>query len=414
MSDRLTSPSPSSTRSTSNKTMIETQPQPDAAAPAPTVPEGAIERVLRRSILALTRDNTTTQDRLDLAELAEALGADALAAIARDIAMLRRGFGAEGPLIATPTGSIERAVGELRDLMGDAAGAAPPAAAETMDAPAACSALCRLLSAPLDEGGEAELGALLVGWRSLADAKATDLRERSDAPLPDLAKALAASELSAFLQRNRALAFPPYGSARLLHRTARLPSGGLGPYLSSVGNIVRSGRDVLGLITLAGGEDGAADRIEVWTVPLTAYLPEHLVEDLADELADLGLIGAIFALLNATLQRTDRQGLVRRLRDAAMDLGDDALALSAQHHVVNLTRFDAVEWRCLGAMLATSGSNEAAEAAFLYADKIAPGDPTTLAHLAALRSGDFEEFAVRGGFGTPEYRKRLRFARRKA
>ena len=391
--------------------MIGTQPKNGAAAPAPTTPNGAIDRVLRRSLLLLTRDSSTVQDRLDLAELADGVGVPDLAAIARDLAMLRQGFAADRPAIAMPTESIQRAVDELKDLMRDGAATVFATMERAGDAVSACAALCRLFSAPLDEVSEAELAGLLLAWRGLAESRAADPRGHADATLTDLAEVLAASELSAFLHRNHTLAFQPFGSARLLHRAARLGQGGLGPYLSHVGNIVRSGRDVLGLITLSAGE-GAADAIERWVPPLAAYLPEHLAKDLTDELADLGLIGAVRALLHSTLQRSDRHGLLRRLRDAALDLGDHALAISAQHHLANLMRFNAIEWRCLGALLATSGSKDAGEAAFLHAEKLAPNDPATLEHLAALRSGDFSAFAVKAGFGTPEYRKRLRFARR--
>jgi tetratricopeptide (TPR) repeat protein len=139
-----------------------------------------------------------------------------------------------------------------------------------------------------------------------------------------------------------------------------------------------------------------------------------IAEDLADELADLGIIGAVRALLQAELRRSDRVGALQRLRDAALDLGDLALALTAQHHLANLKHLDALEWRCLGDMLATVGSSEAAEAAFIRADKLAPGDPLLAARLTALRSDDFGDFTVRSGFATPEPRKQLRFARRQA
>lgn len=394
--------------------MMQTQPKNGAAAPGPTLSDSAIDRVLRRSLLLLTRDSSTGQDRLDLAEFADEVGASDLADIARNLAMLRQGFADDQPSVATPTGSIERAVDELEYLMQDGAGSVSPAAMVRADnAVAACAAFCRLLSAPLDQMGEGELAGLLLAWRNLGEAKANDPRGYADAALASLMEALAASELSAFLHRNHALAFPPFGSPRLLHHAARLGHGGLGPYLSCIGNVVRSGRDVLGLIVLAAGEN-SVDAIERWVPRLAAYLPEHLAEDLADELADLGLRDAVRALLHSTLRRSDRHGLLRRLRDAALDLGDDALAIDAQHHVANLMRFNAVEWRCLGALLATKGSNAAAEEALVHAERIAPTDPVTVAHLAALRSGDFDAFAVKAGFDTPEYRQRLRFARRTA
>jgi len=394
--------------------MIETKPQRGAAAPTSMTQGGAIERMLRRSLLLLTRTSSTIQDYFDVAELAEEVGAIDVAGVTRDIAMLRQGFGAKQDTITKPTGSIERAVSELRALMDDpGATPFPTAGQEPLDAVVACSAFSRLLSAPLDETSEGELAGLLIAWRVSAEAQAADPRDHADAALPALIMSLAASQLAAFLHRNHALAFEPHGSARLLHRAARLGIGGLGPYLSGTGNIVRSGRDVLGLIVLAAGED-AVDKIEAWVAPLAAYLPVGIAEDLADELADLGMIGAVRALLQAELRRSDRVGALQRLRDAALDLGDLALALTAQHHLANLKHLDALEWRCLGDMLATVGSSEAAEAAFIRADKLAPGDPLLAARLTALRSDDFGDFTVRSGFATPEPRKQLRFARRQA
>jgi len=68
--------------------MTETRVRKGGTPPAPAR-DGAIERMLRRALLLLTRDTSTVQDRLDLAELAEAVGAPDLGRLARDTAMLR-------------------------------------------------------------------------------------------------------------------------------------------------------------------------------------------------------------------------------------------------------------------------------------------------------------------------------------
>ena len=389
--------------------MTETRVRKGGATPAPAR-DGAIERMLRRALLLLTRDTSTVQDRLDLAELADAVGAPGLSRLARDTAMLRQGFAAEPAAIDAPLGSIERAVRELTDLIREPASplaANPPGA---MDATAACAAFCRLLAAPLDTANEAALAGLLIAWRELAEAPQEDPQGHAGDGLDALSSAFAARELLAFLRRNHDIAFAPYGSARLLHRAAHLAMGGLGPYLTGVGNIVRSGRDILGLITLAGGNPTQVAR---WVVPLAAHLPEHIAIALADDLADLGMIDAIRGLLAAALRRPDQLGLLRHLRDATLDLGDDLLALSAQHGVLGLAKFEAVEWRCMGDMLAAADA-DGAMAAYAYAAKIAPGDAQTESRIAAARAGDLQTFAVTGGFATPRPRQLIRFARRAA
>ena len=65
---------------------------------------------------------------------------------------------------------------------------------------------------------------------------------------------------------------------------------------------------------------------------------------MADELADLGLLAALRGLLAAALRRRDRMSLIRHLRDAALDLGDEVLAWSAQHALLRLEPLNTIEW----------------------------------------------------------------------
>jgi hypothetical protein len=394
--------------------MMETEACTGADAPA-AAPDGAIERLWRRSLLLLARDSSTIQDRLDLAELADAVGAPEIAQIARNTARLRAGFAPEtaSPLPA-PEGSIDRAIAELRGLMTTGSAQIEGKTTDALDPTVACTALCDLLEKPLDGSAEAALAGLLAAWRGLADAPPADPYALVDAGLDHLISAFATRELQAFLQRNHDLAFAPFGSPRLLHAAARIGRGALGPYCSSIGNIVRSGQDVLGLIALAAGDEDATTAVERWVVPLSAHLHETIAIALADDLADLGFIGAVRGMLTAALRRTDRIALIRHLRDAAIDLGDLTLGISAQQSLLALVRFDAIEWRCIGALFATAGDSEGADAAFQYALKLAPGDAPTRAYLTALQAGDFGAFAVTGGFATPPFRQQIRFARRAA
>jgi hypothetical protein len=393
-----------------DEAMKEQQPTIGAATGA--TPRPAIERLLRRSLLMLTRPTATVQDRLDFAELADAVEAAAVAAVARDTAMLHRGFGTAQAIVANPQGSIERAVVELRALMsiGSDPGVSPM---DALDAAPACAALARIFAAPLDDNTETELAGLLAAWRGLAKAAPVNVGAEVGADIDELLATFATAELQSFLSRNHALAFAPYGSARLLHGAARLGMGGLGPYLSCVSNIVRGSEDVLGLIALAAGEQAQAE-IERWVVLLAPGLPESVAVALVDDLADLGMIAAVRGLLNVAARMQDQVGLMRHLRDAALDLGDDPLALSAQQEVVARVPYDPIEWRCMGAMLVTVRDEPGAAAALSYALKLAPGDEQTIASLDALRAGDFGPFAVHGGFMTPPARKRIRFARRAA
>jgi hypothetical protein len=393
--------------------MNSTTARSDAAAePAATPSQAAIERLLRRSILLLTRPNTTVQDRLDLADLAEAVGAPGIATPMRDLARLRQGFATGAAPAELPLNSIERAVAELRGLMTDLPEIvlSTPATADAPDPVTACSALCRLLEAPLDEGAERALTNLLAGLRLDADI---DPRDHISVPLDELVAMFAGRELRAFLDCNHDLAFAPFGSAALLHRVARFGHGGLGPYLSQIANVVRSGSDVIGLIALAAGQ-GAVAMTRRWTVPLTAYLPDEAVSTLANELGDLGLADVLRDLTTAAGRRSQPHGLLRTLRDAALDLGDLETGISAQRVLLEKTALDAAEWRRLGDMLATAGDTMAAETAFNRALKLSPADEDAQSHLAALQGGDFGPFSIDGGFSTPMQRRQLRFARRAA
>lgn len=393
--------------------IIEQQPTGTAALADENASAAAIDRLLRRSLLMLARDAATVQDKIDFASLADAVSASDAAEVARAAAMLRQGFRDAQADIPAPHSSIARAVAELRAIMATTPGHAVAARVEAVDPIAACLLLTRLLAAPLDRDNEETLAGLLAAWRGLADADPVGGGQHVDEALSGLISAFATFELQAFLNRNHALAFAPSGSARLLHHSARLAPGGLGPYFSGVANIVRGAEDVLGLIALAAGNDAQA-MVALWVVPLAHSLPEGTTIALADELADLGLVGAIRGLLHMAVRRTDRVGLIRCLRDAALDLGDEMLALSAQEAVIARAPFDVVEWRCLAAMLATAKAAEAAEAALDYAAKLSPDDAHIQTDLVSVKAGNLAEIAIDGGFGTPLRRKKIRSARRLA
>lgn len=390
--------------------MTSTSARTAPASPSSSF-EGPIARMLRRALLQVARPISTTQDRLDLAELAEEVGRTDIAEVARLAASLRQGC-PEATEGKEASHAIERAVSELKSLMAPAPTPPPIVVAPAHDPIAACRSLAALLAAPLDADGEAALAGLLAGWRDLAtmpDASET----RVDADLPTLLSGFARRELLDFLRRNHDLAYGTCGSARLLHRTARLGQGALGPYLTQIGNVVRSGRDILGLITLAAGDDALAE-IDTWVVPLATHLRAEDAAELVDELADLGLLRAVANLLDAAVSRTDRGALLPRLRDALLDLGERTTALRAQRRLVELTPLDAAEWCRLGDLLASENETDEAAAAFDHAFRIAPTDDKIAAHRAAWRNGTFDEFVVTQGFATPRMRQLTRLTRRAA
>ncbi|WP_442678965.1 hypothetical protein ACSBM8_15880 [Sphingomonas sp. ASY06-1R] len=373
--------------------------------------DAAIERLLRRSLLALARNQTTVQDRHDFADLADALGEARMASLVRSTARLREGFGALDSRNVTPGDSVTRAVAELTVAIARCKPDPVTSPAATSDPVAACHSFADLLSQQPTAEASLALASLLATWRDLVDGPPPNISGRVNGTLGELVDGYAAYELQTFLRSNQVLAFAPHGSVSLLQFAACLSPGGLGPYFSAVSNIVRGGQDVLGLIALASGGE-ATQQIERWVAVLSNRLPEHITVELADILADLGRLEPLRALLDAAANRSDRDAVMRHIRDAALDLGDHQTAMRAQKLILTRTPYDVVERRRVGAMLAACGDAPAAEAALADTLRRAPSDAETIAQLEALRSGDFTQFAVNGGSTTPPARKRIRFSRR--
>jgi hypothetical protein len=443
----------------------------NAAPPGGIEPLGSISRhtaaaLFRSRLILAGRDLSFTQDYVDCAELAAAAGLRDAARHLYQLAFLRRGFAPdqirEQAEIARRTGlwgdggldraaatdapatgfSVDIALTELRQLRSQFAGADAyaeadadgvgaaffehlplptplPIAPESTDMHAleASDALFRLLRSPDEDGGEALADLLGQLRHSILDAPARDLVGNID-DIERIASRFVFNSLQQFLHGNYQLGYAPFGSAGLLHASARLAPGGLGSYLTNVRSIIRSSRDIFALIQLASGRasgeplDIAA--VEHWSVLLAIHLPSSGLLDLVDDLGDHGLRRALAGLLAAAVWRSNIRrdyDVVWRIRDAFIDNGDLELGASAQRVVALWAVNNRIEWTILGEIHATGGDLDRAEAAFAQALEITPREPGVIERITAMRAGLFAPFAIRGGFGTPKARQRVRFAR---
>lgn len=425
---------------------------------------GAAVSLLRRSLVIAARDDGSVQDQIDCAELALAAGAPDSARLLYDVLFLRTGFSPARQnwqrAIAARTGlwrddepfdpaaeevrsgsSIDIAIAELTRLIERIADlpALPVSPidfirpyATSADAPVAppplppflpaladgCRRLCRLLRAPLAGGAGGDLAALLAQFDDrIGGAAPIGVSNHLGAPIEQLCAIFAYDRLRGFLLTRRDLFRSPFGSAALFHAAARLDPAGLGPYFDNVGRLLRTSRDLFGLIRLAHGDRAeiAPDSLERWLILLSADFDKATLLDLIDELADRRLTRAMGALLDvigrSAPARRDHQ-FVWRLRDGALDIGDVALAIRAQELAVLWSADNRVEWTILGDINATVGDIPAARRAYARCMTIAPRNPGTRDRLTALRTGRFDCYAVVAGFGTPKARQNMRLARR--
>ncbi len=403
---------------------------------------------LRNTVLRAARDLDAVQDQIDCAELALASGYPASAGLLYAAIFLASGFSpaqrrgqagtarrigidlGDDPLAPAEADasrfSVDIAVADLTRLLAiphdgaeaDAAAEAAPADLSGDALGATCERLGELLRRP-DDAAAPELAALLASLRWVTELPEIALDERLGASLPDFIGFLACNILRDFLRANRVIAYPPHGSAALLRAAAQLDEAGFRPYFRNVAQLIRGPRDIFALIQLAGAgrdEQGGVDRRELgrWAAILSVHLDKAARLALVDEIADLGLTDALEGQLQAVLQRRPDVELLWRIRDAALDTGDMAVAIRAQEAVRDLSPRNAIEWTILGEIAGTAGEAPAAEAALLGALRIAPQDQGIMERLVALAEGRFQRFRVTGGFGTPHHRRQLRRRRASA
>lgn len=426
----------------------------------------------RKALLLCADPSASLQDQLDCAELLDAVGLGGGAQQLRDAAWWPLGVfpvrgtaagagralagpaAGQGPTPSSPS-SVAAAIAQFRSLVVGVrdlppllrdgcsiAGEAPvtgaltgahPACEEQDHAdsgPAASIDLFEHLRAalqqPLDPPADmsaataepGRLDAVLARLQAdVLDAPAFEARRHVGADLSLLCAGVVADRLRSFFAGVSDLAYAPFGSPGLFHAAARLDAGGLGPWFANVPRVVRGARDVFALVQLAAAPDGSADddALERWSFLLSQHMPDAMLQELVDELADMGLMRAVRGILERRARRPDlRQAdlLLRRVRDAGLDEGDLDLALQAQRLVVEGKPAEALEWIALGEVEATAGNRAAAEEAFAAGLRLDPTNGNAARFLEALREGWPEEYWVGSGFGTPLGRKRLRRLRR--
>ena len=373
----------------------------------------------------LRRGPPTPQDG-DLADWAVRLGVaghDAVGSLLENVTAIQRGF--PPPYSRPPEGlsgdnMMARAMAELAELGRAAAGTtsaiAIPETRDT-DIEAIVRNLLWLLRRPLAD----QAGMLLGMLRGLAARPRIDYRAFAPAALSVLVPAIAAAALIDFAQHMRDLWDAPAGSPVLFHRAARFDRGGLGPYFANVDRLARHGRDVIALAGVArdaalnAGAVGNALTLAPWIALLSRGCGHALLRELIDDLGDAGACDLLSAILDGIVTYPAAEvpmPVVMRLRDAALDNADFALALRAQIAIARLRPDSELEMALLGAIQASGGAWRQAEATFRGWLAVSPGDGEVRQRLDALEAGRFEAFIVDRGFGSPPNRQIGRLLRR--
>lgn len=443
----------------------------------PLAATGGAASIMSRAIAAHGAPDATTQDQIDSADTAFALGYPEVARLLYDAAFLRAGFSRSSlrswasiaertglwpdaamslPALLPTTGfAVDVALAQLRDLMAGEAELPPlalpdpgPATLETLKLPLPSTAVEQpehALAAPtvvdllatlcdaLRRDDVAALAEVLEQVRSeVLEPSGSDVADRPVGSILDLA-ALAVppgadvadclvrsvfdqaasavlDQMRAFFLLHHDLCWAPFGSPALFAAAAKLDEAALGPYFTSVGRLLRSPKDLFGLIDLAGRDMAAsASRLQRWPVLLAIHLDHDTRVLVADEMGDRGLTSALSGLLGAT-RRSPARGtyLFWAIRDAALDNGEVALAAAAQTGIVGLTVTEAREWIVLAEILGTGGAFVAARTAITEARKLDPYDDIARERMEALQTGEFERFHVLSGFSSPPWRVALR------
>ncbi|WP_419827784.1 hypothetical protein [Sphingomonas sp.] len=390
-----------------------------------------------RASLATARPVPDATDLDDWAVILAEAGEAGAAALLRDAAAISRGLPAPATPVATPRRAIDILFAELDTLAAgfapratppaprrfsgrpdEAAGIGPsiPPPSPPADLAAAGAGLRAFLSAPAPDDAQAARAAATLAGLVEAHARLPDLDYRMlrDAPLDELAFAIALTALGDFALAVRDLATPPLGSIRLLHRVARLDADGLGPYLSAVRRVAQRGTDIFEFARRAAGDAGEDDAFEAWIALLARECPEPLLLDVIDDLGDANRSAVLHLILDRVLSRFAGVELdvVRRVRDAGLDNGDWRLAARAQAAITRLRPRDHHELVILGSIEATAGDFEAAEMTFVECLRRSPQDEDAAVRLLAARRHRFEGLEVLGGYGAPPVRTEARLRRR--
>ena len=405
--------------------------------------------ILRRALVASASATSPIQDLIDCAELAGELGHADAARLMWETAFLRQGYSkpsmAQKSTIAASTRLwttalprssdderpdsgfvIDRALRELQGLLAiePRFGSFPSTGIDDLAVTALLDGAertpkfdltrmggisTRLFTALGHEDVDALRDVLDDIRREIVDSPPLLLSDHAFDDVARLAAAVTACCLRHFFLLNYDLCWQPLGSPRLFLAAARLPTGGLGTYLTDVGRLIRDSRDFFGLVHRAQiSNPRSRDDLQQWLVVLATHLDEHARIALANDAGDRRLTWTLRGLL-ASARRTRGRGfrIFWVIRDAALDNGDIVLAAEAQADIVSLAPGDANEWGVLGEILGTGGA-VSAEAALLTSLRLSPSDPMALERLNALRDGQFGAFEVLQGFGSPPWRVALR------
>lgn len=394
---------------------------------------------LRQALLRCAGDGGSWQDAADCAGLLDAAGHAGAARLLRTAASLPLGFapqptqhdGADGTMLGAAAAQLGQVLASVRD-----AEAVPHARHEGDDGPSKsrsgdrrgdraqapdpegladlCDRLRTTLGQPFALARE-ELEAVLGRLRQeVVDAPSFGAARHVGADVATLGAGVAFDRLRSFLVQVSDLAYGPFGSPAVFHAASRLGAAGLGPWFLDAGSVVREAGDVFGLVRLAAATTTASGRVddatlERWAFLLSLHVPDALLHDVVNELADMGLMRAVRRICARVAQQPAKHAHVLRcIRDAGLDTGDVELALTVQRLLVRISPDNSAEWVALGEVEAAAGNEVEAEDAFVFGLDLDPQNKAGRERLATLRTDGVGACAARGGFGTGLGRKALR------
>ena len=411
--------------------------------------------ILRPAVVACCQSAASVQDQIDCAELALALGEPQVAKLLFDLALLRRGFSSSAleswDAVAERTGLWPRdtsppterptddfalgvALVELRVLIAaypispalhgnydsDHLGTArlqprtlllSDAVQERVVDALATFGLVGRLCAALRQGDESSLAGVLEQIHETLLEKPEQGLAIVGQTLLHLAAAAAVEQLRDFFRINHLLCWGPFGDPKLFLAAARSEEAALGAYFSGVSRLIRTPKDLFGLIALAGENAAAGQRLplERWLVLLATHFDGQMSVALVDEIGDRGLIVALGGMLDAALRRHDNDSaLFSAIRDAALDLGTPAIAARAQAAIAQISVSDVRAWVLLADALATEGSDDAARGALAQVLKLSPADPLARQRIAALDARQYRPFYLLMGLHSSPWQIALR------
>lgn len=374
-----------------------------------------VEMTMRRTLLRLRPSTSALQDYVDAAAQARALGLTEAETLLRAVFFLRTG--GDRPLpesrAIAAAAAIDAAIAELTSLIVATDGGGSTAAViGSIEAPT-LKGLCtfsKKIAWILGRCGVAAEDLCAEALQAIAPEACAwpyfDPSLHVNSPIMDLARMVAFDAFKHFWSVEGTLARVPLGSPELFIAAARLRGDLLGAYFSNLPRLIRSVADIPAMVRLAAPKMAEED-VQRWIVRIVMPLPMASWGGLGKLLARLGYHEALTNLLTIASTRSEAidTPFLWDVRDGALISGCGRIAAASQRLIASRRPNEATEWTILGQILVVWGDLEAAEEAFSWIEKIAPGNEDARRWRTAIRQGDHLQLSREHGFFADPARK---------